>query len=36
VFVAVVCARATIFLGVYPEPVFDIARDAGAALTSLV
>jgi NADH-quinone oxidoreductase subunit N len=36
VFVAVVCALATIFLGVYPEPVFDIARDAGAALTSLV
>jgi NADH-quinone oxidoreductase subunit N len=36
VFVAVVCALATIFLGVYPEPVFDVARDAGAALTSLV
>ena len=30
VFVAVVCALATIFLGVYPEPVFEVARDAGA------
>jgi NADH-quinone oxidoreductase subunit N len=36
VFVAVVCALATIFLGIYPDPVFDIARDAGAALQSLV
>jgi NADH-quinone oxidoreductase subunit N len=36
VFVAVVCALATIFLGVYPDPVFDVARDAGAALESLV
>jgi NADH-quinone oxidoreductase subunit N len=36
VFVAVVCAVATILLGVYPEPVFDVARDAGAALASLV
>ena len=33
VFVAVVCALATVFLGVYPEPVFEVARDAGAALT---
>jgi NADH-quinone oxidoreductase subunit N len=36
VFVAVVCALATIFIGVYPDPVFEIARDAGAALESLV
>ena len=36
VFVAVVCTLATIAIGVYPEPLFDVARDAGAALTSLV
>jgi NADH-quinone oxidoreductase subunit N len=36
VFVAVVCALATIFLGLYPDPVFEIARDAGAAIESLV
>jgi NADH-quinone oxidoreductase subunit N len=36
VFVAVVCALATIFVGVYPDPVFEIARDAGAAIESLV
>jgi NADH-quinone oxidoreductase subunit N len=36
VFVAVVCALATLFLGIYPEPVLSVARDAGAALTSLV
>jgi NADH-quinone oxidoreductase subunit N len=36
VFVAVVCALATIALGVYPDPVFDVARDAGAAFESLV
>jgi NADH-quinone oxidoreductase subunit N len=35
-FVAVLCAAATVALGVYPEPLFDIARDAGAALTGLV
>jgi NADH-quinone oxidoreductase subunit N len=34
--VAVVCAAATIAFGVYPDPLFDVARDAGAALTSLV
>jgi NADH-quinone oxidoreductase subunit N len=33
--VAVVCAAATIFFGVYPEPLLDLARDAGAALTDL-
>ena len=35
-FVAVVCAVATIALGVFPEPLFDVARDAGDALRSLV
>jgi NADH-quinone oxidoreductase subunit N len=34
--VAVVCAAATIFFGVYPSPLFDIARDAGEALKGLV
>jgi NADH-quinone oxidoreductase subunit N len=34
--VAVVCALATIVFGVYPEPLFEVARDAGDALTSLV
>ena len=28
---AVVCATATIVFGIYPEPLFDVARDAGAA-----
>jgi NADH-quinone oxidoreductase subunit N len=36
VFVAVVCAAATIFFGLYPEPLFNIAKDAGAALRSFV
>ena len=36
VFVAVVCAAATVFFGIYPTPLFNIARDAGAALTSLL
>ena len=36
VVVAVVMAAATIFLGIYPDPVLDLARDAGAALTSLI
>ena len=35
-FVAVVCAVATVFFGLYPEPLFDIAQDAGAVLRSLV
>jgi len=35
-FVALVCAAATIFFGVYPEPLFSLARDAGAALQSLI
>jgi NADH-quinone oxidoreductase subunit N len=36
VFVAVFCAAATIFFGVYPEPLFNLAKDAGAAFTSLL
>jgi NADH-quinone oxidoreductase subunit N len=36
VFVAVICAIATIVFGIYPDPLLDIARDAGAALSSLV
>ena len=31
-FVAVLCAVATIALGIYPEPLFNVAKDAGAAL----
>jgi NADH-quinone oxidoreductase subunit N len=34
--VAVVCAAATIVFGVYPEPLFDAARDAGQAISSLL
>jgi NADH-quinone oxidoreductase subunit N len=33
--VAVVCAAATIFFGVYPEPLLGLARDAGAVFTEL-
>jgi NADH-quinone oxidoreductase subunit N len=36
VFVAAVCAAATIFFGVYPEPLLDVARGAASALTSLL
>jgi NADH-quinone oxidoreductase subunit N len=35
VFVAVVCALVTLALGIYPEPLFDIAKDAGATLFAL-
>jgi len=35
-FVAVVCAAATIFFGIWPEPLLDVARDAGAALRDLL
>jgi NADH-quinone oxidoreductase subunit N len=35
-FVALVCSAATIFFGVYPEPLFNLAQDAGAALQSLI
>ncbi len=36
IFVALVCATLTVALGLYPEPLFNLAKDAGAALTSLV
>ena len=36
VILAVVCAIATVALGIYPEPLFDVAEDAGAALTGLL
>jgi NADH-quinone oxidoreductase subunit N len=36
VFVAVVCGVATVVFGIYPEPLFDIARDAGAAMRDLL
>jgi NADH-quinone oxidoreductase subunit N len=36
VFVAVVCTVATIALGIYPDPLLDLARDAGAALPGLI
>jgi NADH-quinone oxidoreductase subunit N len=34
--VAVLCAAATVFFGIYPSPLLDVARDAGAALMNLV
>jgi NADH-quinone oxidoreductase subunit N len=33
---AVVCALITIALGVYPDPLFDVARDAGASIAGLL
>jgi NADH-quinone oxidoreductase subunit N len=36
VFVAVVCAVATVVFGIYPGPLLDVARDAGDAIQSLV
>jgi NADH-quinone oxidoreductase subunit N len=35
VLVAVVCAAATIFFGVWPDPLFDVARDVSSALPGL-
>ena len=32
---AVLCAAASVFFGVYPSPLLDVAKDAGAALTNL-
>jgi NADH-quinone oxidoreductase subunit N len=34
--VAVTCAIATVAFGIYPSPLFDVARAAGAALSHLV
>jgi NADH-quinone oxidoreductase subunit N len=36
VVVAVVAAVLTIAIGLYPDPLFDVARDAGEALRNLV
>jgi NADH-quinone oxidoreductase subunit N len=36
VVVAVVAALATLFFGIYPEPLFDVATAAGQALTHLL
>jgi NADH-quinone oxidoreductase subunit N len=35
-FVAVVCAAATVALGVVPSPLFDVARDVGTSLSQLL
>jgi hypothetical protein len=35
-FVAVLCAAATIFFGVYPDPLLDLAGKAGAAFSNLL
>ena len=35
-FVAVLCAAATIFFGVYPDPLLDLAGKAGSALSNLL
>jgi NADH-quinone oxidoreductase subunit N len=34
-FVAVACAAATVFFGLYPEPLFNIAKDAGQIFAGL-
>ena len=34
--VAVVCAAATVFFGVYPGPLFDVAQDTSQAFTRLL
>jgi NADH-quinone oxidoreductase subunit N len=36
VLVAVVCGLATVAFGIWPDPLFDLARDAGASIASLV
>ena len=33
---AILFAAATVVFGIYPDPLMNVARDAGAALTSLV
>jgi NADH-quinone oxidoreductase subunit N len=34
--VAVVCAAATVFFGIYPGPLFDVARETSQAFTNLL
>jgi NADH-quinone oxidoreductase subunit N len=36
IFVAVVCAVATIVFGIYPQWLLDVAQDAGSAIRSLI
>jgi NADH-quinone oxidoreductase subunit N len=36
VFVAVVAAAATIFFGIIPSPLFDVAKDVGTALQNVL
>jgi NADH-quinone oxidoreductase subunit N len=36
VFVALACTIGTLVFGVFPSPLLDVARDAGAALTNLL
>jgi NADH-quinone oxidoreductase subunit N len=36
VVVAVVCALATLAFGIYPEPLFSVAKDAGDAIRTLI
>ena len=33
--VAVLAAAATIFFGIWPDPLFDVARDVGTSLSNL-
>jgi NADH-quinone oxidoreductase subunit N len=35
-FVALACALVTIVFGIYPEPLFNVAKDAGDAIRSLI
>jgi NADH-quinone oxidoreductase subunit N len=35
-FVAIVFSAATVVFGIYPDPLFQVARDAGAAVSSLL
>jgi hypothetical protein len=35
-FVALLAAAATVFFGIVPQPLFDVARDVGTALGSLL
>jgi len=36
VFVALLCGLATLAFGIWPDPLFELARDAGASIASLV
>jgi NADH-quinone oxidoreductase subunit N len=34
--VAILCAAATIFFGIVPSPLFDLARDVGTSFSHLL